>query len=58
MISARGTVKRVTVRGVVTKADGTVVDLGVIGQWHRNPLVRLAWRLRGISVSARPSVNT
>lgn len=30
---------------VLTRADGTVVDLGQIGYWHKNPLKRLAWRI-------------
>lgn len=32
---------------VITRADGTVVDLGVGAYWHRNPLRRLWWRLWG-----------
>jgi hypothetical protein len=32
---------------VITRADGTVVDLGVGVYWHRNPLRRLVWRLWG-----------
>ncbi|MEW2301987.1 hypothetical protein AB0958_18770 [Streptomyces sp. NPDC006655] len=32
---------------VITRADGTVLDLGVGAYWHRNPLRRLWWRLWG-----------
>jgi hypothetical protein len=32
---------------VLTRADGTVIDLGVGAYWHRNPLRRLWWRLWG-----------
>lgn len=32
------------VRAVVTRADGTVEDLGVIAYWHRNPFKR--WWVR------------
>lgn len=31
---------------VITRADGTVEDLGVTGYWHRNPIKRWAWKLR------------
>jgi hypothetical protein len=34
-----------TLRAVITRADGTVEDLGVIAYWHKNPLKRLAWRV-------------
>jgi len=42
----RSKLKRSTISAVVTRADGTVEDLGVINYWHRNPLLRLAWRVR------------
>lgn len=35
-----------SISAVVTRADGSVEDLGVIAYWHRNPLRRWAWRLR------------
>lgn len=41
-------VKRSELSATITRADGTVVELGVIAAWHRNPLVRLWYRLRGI----------
>lgn len=28
----------------IIRADGTVVDLGCVSYWHRNPLRRLQWR--------------
>lgn len=31
---------------VVTRADGSVEDLGVVAYWHKNPLRRWAYRLR------------
>lgn len=34
-----------TLMAVVTRADGTIEHLGVIGYWHNNPIKRLAWRL-------------
>lgn len=32
------------VRAVVTRADGTVEDLGIVAYWHKNPLKR--WWIR------------
>jgi hypothetical protein len=32
---------------IITRADGTVTDLGRGVYWHRNPLRRLVWRLWG-----------
>jgi hypothetical protein len=32
---------------VITRVDGTVVDLGRGVYWHRNPLRRLWWRMWG-----------
>jgi hypothetical protein len=40
-----GKAKESEIRAVVTRADGTVEDLGVIAYWHRNPLRRWAWGL-------------
>ena len=34
-------------RAVITRANGDVVDLGVISYWHKNPLRRAAWRMFG-----------
>lgn len=40
-------------RAVVTRADGTVEDLGAIAYWHKNPLKRWAWaiflKLKGLT---------
>lgn len=37
--------QQVSVDAKITRADGTVVDLGTVAYWHRNPLRRLLWRL-------------
>jgi hypothetical protein len=37
--------KSATFRAVVTRADGTVEDLGLIAYWHKNPFVR--WAVNG-----------
>lgn len=39
-------VRQTSVEAKIIRADGTVEDLGVIAYWHRNPLRRLAWRLK------------
>ena len=36
-------VRRTEISAVITRADGTVENLGVVSSWHRNPLIR-AWR--------------
>lgn len=38
--------KEVQLVATITKADGTVVELGVIDYWHTNPLKRLFWRIK------------
>lgn len=37
-----------TLEAKITRADGTVEDLGVIARHHPNPLVRLWDRARGL----------
>lgn len=44
-IIAKSRAKKQTIHAVVTRADGTVEDLGMVAYWHKNPLKRLAWRL-------------
>lgn len=39
-------IKMQTVSAVVKHADGRVTDLGVVAGYHRNPLVRLWWRVK------------
>lgn len=43
----------VTLRAVITRADGTVEDLGQIGGEYRNPLRRTWWRLIGQPAAER-----
>lgn len=45
-IESQQSIKSITVEAVVTRADGTVEDLGVISYWHKNPLIRFWRRLR------------
>lgn len=39
-------IKSITFEGIVTRADGTVEDLGVISYWHKNPLKRLSYKIK------------
>ena len=45
-INTRIEVKEQSVSAVVTRADGTVEDLGLIAYYHRNPLRRMAYKIR------------
>lgn len=38
--------KSASIRARVIRADGRVEDHGVIAAWHRNPLIRFAYRVR------------
>lgn len=38
--------KEAFINAVVTRADGTVEDLGTISYYHKNPLKRWWWHLR------------
>lgn len=41
MEPARGEIKEMTIEAVVTRADGTVEDLGVVSHWKRKePFLR------------------
>lgn len=45
-LTVEGKLKQRSVTAIITRADGTVVDLGEIAYWHRNPLKRLWWKVR------------
>jgi hypothetical protein len=51
--SARGEIGEASIHAVITRADGTVEDLGVIAYHHKNPLRRLWWRVTRILKGAR-----
>ena len=40
-----GQAKQSTISAVITRADGTVENLGTIAYWHRNPFKRALWHL-------------
>lgn len=43
---AKSTVKSIEIEAVVTRADGSVEDLGVVSAYYRNPFKRLLARFR------------
>lgn len=45
-IPGRGRVQEITWEAVVTRADGTVEDLGTVAYYHKNPLRRWAWAVK------------
>ena len=38
--------KEIQFIATITRADGTVEELGVIDYWHKNPIKRIIWRLK------------
>jgi hypothetical protein len=38
--------KQIELVAVITRADGSVEELGVIDYWHANPIKRLIWRIK------------
>lgn len=47
-VSAEAQTREATIEMIVTRADGTVENLGVVSYWHRNPLKRALWGIRNI----------
>jgi hypothetical protein len=45
-VVARGNAREASISCVVIRADGRIDDYGVVSYWHRNPLKRLAWKLK------------
>lgn len=46
MFVSRSDVKSAEIQAVIVRADGSVVDLGTIAYYHRNPLKRLAFWIK------------
>lgn len=38
--------KEIQLVATVRKADGTIVELGVIDYWHKNPIKRIIYRCK------------
>lgn len=45
MLAVSTQIKQTSLSAVITRADGTVEDLGPLVYYHRNPLLRLTWRI-------------
>jgi hypothetical protein len=46
MITSDAKVKQMEISAIITRADGTIEDLGTIQYWHKNPLKRIIWRIK------------
>jgi hypothetical protein len=46
MITFDAKVKEMEISAIITRADGTIENLGTIQYWHKNPLKRLLWRIK------------
>jgi len=46
MIISEAQVKQMEISAIITRADGTVENLGTIQYWHKNPLKRIIWRIK------------
>ena len=46
MITTNAKVKQMELSAIITRADGTIEDLGTIQYWHKNPLKRMIWRIK------------
>jgi hypothetical protein len=46
MITSDAKVKQMEISAIITRADGTIENLGTIQYWHKNPLKRLLWRIK------------
>jgi len=46
MITSDAKVKQMELSAIITRADGTIEDLGTIQYWHKNPLKRIIWRIK------------
>jgi hypothetical protein len=44
-VKAKGPFREAYIEIEVSRADGRVEDMGVVGRWHKNPAVRLKWWL-------------
>ena len=46
MITSTAKVKQMEISAIITRADGTIENLGTIQYWHKNPLKRIIWRIK------------
>ena len=43
---AQSNAKDIELIATITRADGSVEQLGVIDYWHKNPIKRFIWKLK------------
>ena len=43
---AQSNAKEIQLVATITRADGTVEELGVIDYWHKNPIKRIIWKIK------------
>jgi hypothetical protein len=43
---ANSNAKEIHLMATITRADGTVEELGVIDYWHKSPIKRMIWKLK------------
>lgn len=43
---AQTNAKEIKLIATITRADGTIEELGVIDYWHKNPIKRFIWKLQ------------
>ena len=46
MILTKSKVKEMSISAIITRADGTVEDLGAIQYWNSNSIKRIIWRIK------------
>ena len=46
MIQGKSRPRELIIEATVHRADGTVEELGRVAYWHKNPLMRLAHRVK------------
>ena len=46
MITSESKVKQLEISAIITRADGTIENLGTIQYWHKNLFKRILWRIK------------
>lgn len=44
-MAAKSKLTEASFEAEIIRGDGTVIPLGVVSYWHRNPLKRLKWKM-------------
>lgn len=45
-INSKSAIQESTISAIITRADGTVEDLGIISYYHNSPIKRMLWWLK------------